>query len=410
MRKQGWRLVVLAACAAALVTAGGLRAQEDAPKPGGSPLDRKALDKHVYDTLREVINYGADLYNGGDPPGCYRLYEGALMALKPLLDHRPALQKAITDGIATARSRPVMADRAFALRGVIDKIRDDCNPNPKKPPVAESLWDRLGGQAAVTAVVEDFVGVAAGDKRVNFFRGKPVPPAEKVAAFKKSLVNFIHDATKGKDDKTTYYKGPDMKTAHKGMMITDKEFDALADDLIKTLKKFKVPEKEINELVGIVGSTRKDIVEKKGGDGGGDGGSEKTMSLWDRLGGEPAVKKVVEDVFKEAAADKRINFFRGKPATEDKIAQVKKGLVDFVHDATKGPDDKTKYYKGPDMKTAHEGMGITDKEFDALAEDLAKVLKANKVKEADAKALMTIVGSTRPQIVEKKKPDKPTDK
>ena len=39
------------------------------------------------------------------------------------------------------------------------------------------------------------------------------------------------------------------------------EFDALAADLIESLNKFKVPEAEQKELLGVVGSTRKDIVE-----------------------------------------------------------------------------------------------------------------------------------------------------
>src|SRR5207244_3687333 len=66
---------------------------DDKDKPAG-PLDRKALDQNVYRALTEVINKGADLYNGtsdspNDPAGCYHLWQGALMALKPLLDHQP---------------------------------------------------------------------------------------------------------------------------------------------------------------------------------------------------------------------------------------------------------------------------------------------------------------------------------
>jgi hemoglobin len=53
-----------------------------------------------------------------------------------------------------------------------------------------------------------------------------------------------------------------MKEAHKGMKITDAEFDALADVLVATLKKNKVPQTEIDELVKIVASTKPDIVEK----------------------------------------------------------------------------------------------------------------------------------------------------
>src|ERR1043166_5829416 len=120
-QKHWWGSVAVAACVLALA-AGGLRAQ-----------DNKATDKKVYETLREVINHGADLYNPptSDWNGCYRLYEGALLAIKPLLDHRPDLQKAIDTGRAAARANPQVQRRAFDLREVIDRIRGDTNPNPK---------------------------------------------------------------------------------------------------------------------------------------------------------------------------------------------------------------------------------------------------------------------------------------
>ena len=43
----------------------------------------------------------------------------------------------------------------------------------------------------------------------------------------------------------------------------DEQFGAIAADLIEVLKKYKVPQKEIDELIGIIGSTKKDIVETK---------------------------------------------------------------------------------------------------------------------------------------------------
>ena len=59
------------------------------------------------------------------------------------------------------------------------------------------------------------------------------------------------------------YTGRSMKESHKGMGITDDEFGALAGHLVATLKKYKVPQAEIDELVAIVASTKADIVEKK---------------------------------------------------------------------------------------------------------------------------------------------------
>ena len=117
----------------------------------------------------------------------------------------------------------------------------------------KSLYDRLGGQPAVTAVVDDFVGNVAGDNRINGkFANANIP------RLKKLLVEQISAGTGG----PAMYTGRDMKTAHAGMKITDAEFGALVEDLIKTLDKFKVPEQEKGELLGILGPMKGDIVGK----------------------------------------------------------------------------------------------------------------------------------------------------
>ena len=56
------------------------------------------------------------------------------------------------------------------------------------------------------------------------------------------------------------YKGKDMKTAHKGMGISDADFNALVEDLVKSLDKFSVPAKEKGELLGILGPLKPQIV------------------------------------------------------------------------------------------------------------------------------------------------------
>ena len=55
-----------------------------------------------------------------------------------------------------------------------------------------------------------------------------------------------------------------MKATHENMGVTEGEFNALVDDLTKTLDEFKVPAKEKGELLAVLGSYKKDIVEKPG--------------------------------------------------------------------------------------------------------------------------------------------------
>ena len=116
----------------------------------------------------------------------------------------------------------------------------------KKP-----LFDRLGGLEAITAVVEDFVGNVAGDKRINtFFANADIPH------LKQMLVDQICEATGG----PCKYTGKSMVEVHTNMHVKDADFGALVEDLVKSLDKFKVPEAEKNELLGALGGMKPDIV------------------------------------------------------------------------------------------------------------------------------------------------------
>ena len=121
----------------------------------------------------------------------------------------------------------------------------------------DSLYKRLGGKTAITAVVNEFVGNCAADTRINgFFKATAADP-KRLAAFKKNLVDQICAASGG----PCKYKGKNMKDAHKGMGVKDGDFTALVEDLVKALDKFKVGEKEKNELLGALGPMKGDIVE-----------------------------------------------------------------------------------------------------------------------------------------------------
>jgi hemoglobin len=117
----------------------------------------------------------------------------------------------------------------------------------------KSLYERLGGKEAITAVVDDFVGRVAADNRINGFFAKANIPR-----LKTQLVNQICEASGG----PCKYTGADMKTVHRGMGVTGAAFDALVGDLVATLDKFKVGEREKNDLLGALGPVKKDIVEK----------------------------------------------------------------------------------------------------------------------------------------------------
>jgi hemoglobin len=237
-----------------LAGAGGVARAQD------KPLERADLDKRIVGMVYEAAVLGTDIFNKGDHGGCFRLYQGTLMSVAPLLDHRPKLQTTVKMRLDRA-SKLKPADGAFELRTALDEVQNEiAPPKDKKPMAAATLWDRLGGEKAVKAVVHDFVLAAAEDKKVNFTRdGKFKLDDNAVKHLEKTLVELISENTGG----PLKYTGKSMKEAHKGMGITDAEFDALGAVLVATLKKYKVPQADIDELVKLVESTRKDIVEKK---------------------------------------------------------------------------------------------------------------------------------------------------
>ena len=121
-------------------------------------------------------------------------------------------------------------------------------------PPERTLYQRLGGREAIKGVVDDFVANVVADPRVNG-RFKGLQPAA-VAKLQTNLADQICDATGG----PCAYLGRDMKTVHTGMGITDAEWAAAVEDLIKSLNKFKAGAMEQQELLAILAPMKKDIV------------------------------------------------------------------------------------------------------------------------------------------------------
>ncbi|HEY1810943.1 MAG TPA: hypothetical protein VGG74_01215 [Kofleriaceae bacterium] len=121
----------------------------------------------------------------------------------------------------------------------------------KAAPATAELYERLGGQRAIVAVVDDFIDRVANDSRIKLrFANTDIP------RLKSLLVEFVCMATGG----PCHYSGRDMETTHAGMELVDDEFTALVEDLAATLDKFKVPAKEKNELLGALGPLKPRIV------------------------------------------------------------------------------------------------------------------------------------------------------
>lgn len=223
------------------------------------PIERAEIDKRVVKVVYDAALLGTDLFNKGSHEGCFRLYHGTLLAVHPMLDHRPKLAMSVRDKLEKAKTMKAI-DGAFILREALDEIQNEIAPGAKTT-APKALWDRLGGELGVKKVVDQLFALAIEDKAVNLLRdGKVKLDAKGVAHLKLMLVEFVSANTGG----PSKYTGKDMKAAHAGMKITEAEFDALGALLVTVLKDNKVAQADIDELVKIVGTTKKDIVEGKG--------------------------------------------------------------------------------------------------------------------------------------------------
>jgi len=116
-----------------------------------------------------------------------------------------------------------------------------------------TLYQRLGGYDSIQAVVDEAIKNIAADRRINrFFKGA------NIQRLRRQLADQICAVSGG----PCVYRGRDMKSAHAGMGIESRHFDALVQDLGKALNKFRVPAREQRELVALLAPTKKDIVTR----------------------------------------------------------------------------------------------------------------------------------------------------
>ena len=119
----------------------------------------------------------------------------------------------------------------------------------------KTLYERLGGYDAIAAVANDLLPRLQADVQLGRFwqhRGE-----DGVKREKQLLIDFLCSCAGG----PLYYTGRDMKTAHKGMRISESDWARFLGHLNATLDTFHVPQAEREEAVAFIQSTKPDIVE-----------------------------------------------------------------------------------------------------------------------------------------------------
>jgi hemoglobin len=146
----------------------------------------------------------------------------------------------------------MMLERIYC--GLVATTLLACGASPQPaptPPDNRSLFDRLGGQPAINAVVHEFVLTTKADDRIGqrFLNTDPVK-------LEQSMDDHVCSITGG----GCTYHGKSMADAHVGMKLTADEFAAFMDDLQKVLAKLKVPPRETKEVVAAFDGMRGDVV------------------------------------------------------------------------------------------------------------------------------------------------------
>jgi hemoglobin len=154
-----------------------------------------------------------------------------------------------------------------------------------------------------------------------------------------------------------------------------------------------------------------EIVSDKGKDKRKDGrGKTNEVTLFERLGGEQGIQKIMDDFINRALEDPRVNWARkgvvkggllrrDRPvewqATEENVARLKEHFVQFISVASGGPNE----YTGKPLQPAHADMKIIEPEFEAAIGDLKASLDHLQIPADVQKDLIAIFESTRLLIV-----------
>ncbi|MEQ1506154.1 MAG: group 1 truncated hemoglobin [Myxococcota bacterium] len=263
----------------------------------------------------------------------------------------------------------------------------DTDSDADTDPTTPTLYDQLGGDAGVDAVLASFIGHVGADTRINWFFADT-----DLVVLQQMLHDQICEAAGG----GCVYTGGDMATVHATMGITDGQFGALVEELLLGLDDngvaYTAPDFSgglpADQLMLVLASMQPDIVTDPAGD----------QVYFNQLGGFDAVSAVIDGLLANVAADPRIN---ARFANSDLVA-LRANLIDQVCEATGGACT----YQGKDMYAAHDGMHITDPEFDALVEDLLRALDTLGVPYSPtldgsqiADALLVVLAGMRSDIV-----------
>lgn len=117
------------------------------------------------------------------------------------------------------------------------------------------------------------------------------------------------------------------------------------------------------------------------------------MSLYEELGGQTAIEKIVDDFYKRVLADDTVNHF----FADTDMEKQRRHQTAFISYALGGP----KQYTGRSMERAHEGLNLQPEHFDAIAKHLGDAMAANAVPQEDINTALGHVATLKEAVLYK---------
>ncbi len=254
-----------------------------------------------------------------------------------------------------------------------------------------SLYERLGGEMGITAVVTDaVVDRIAADPKINaYFLNSTVDVGIVIGCLVDQLGNLTGGPQIYPNDNCR-----DMKTSHEGLGISDADFNDLAGHFVDELTEVGVAQADIDIIVAALTDMHDDIVEDAPG----------TATVYQRVGRQPAIQSVVADFVGLVVADPTLApFFATTDAVRLQGCLVRQvcGIDGPCEYGFEVPALSPEFAAGVclDMVSSHEGIVITIEDFGALVGHLVTAMTTAGVTQPDQDAILGALGPLCADIV-----------
>ncbi len=240
-----------------------------------------------------------------------------------------------------------------------------------------SLYDRLGGEAGLANIVDDWYSRLVTDPMLSDrFTGPDK------TYLKNQYLNFFIGLTGGPRS----YHGRPLTDIHRHLRVTEEEWDETMRQMQKALLRYHIPEPTRREFMDKLASLRTQVVH-----GAAPPVAPVQRTLYDRMGGDNVLKAVVNDFFDRLVSDPQL----ADRFTGTNVSAIKEEVVKFIGQAIGGPQ----VYSGRDMRSVHWRMHITPQEWDLTMTHLREALDRVQVPDDVAADFMNVVQQQRAQIV-----------